>query len=330
MRGEQCRRASGPSRHAMCRRPAPPLHRRSHRRCAAPPRRLSQRAIELVGIVLAIGFVAAVALGHELSNDEFWSLAAGQWMLAHHAIMGLDPFSYTESHRRWVTDEWGSELTLAALFRAFGQRGLRLYADRARRVVPRGQRGLCTRPRRARRAGGRHRPAARGGHRRRRGGGPGARLLAGVVPARVARAHQGADQSTLALPPPVAVRRLGQHARVDPARALRARGGAGVVARAGPVGRADRRRAPVALHRFAGPGAAGQRGRLVHHPLRPGALGLRRRRGAQHPDRAVHQRVELTGLPLGDGACWSTACRWPCSWRACGRAASPCSRGHWR
>ena len=87
---------------------------------AASPRRVSQRAIELVGLALGIGFVAAVALGHELSNDEFWQLAAGQWMLAHHAIMGLDPFSYTETHRRWVTDEWGSELTLAVMFRALG------------------------------------------------------------------------------------------------------------------------------------------------------------------------------------------------------------------
>ena len=38
MRGEQCRRASGPSRHAMCRRPAPPLQARAARgRCTAAP-----------------------------------------------------------------------------------------------------------------------------------------------------------------------------------------------------------------------------------------------------------------------------------------------------
>ena len=49
-------------------------------------------------------------------------------MLAHHAIMGLDPFSYTETHRRWVTDEWGSELTLAVLFRAFGNAAYAMYA----------------------------------------------------------------------------------------------------------------------------------------------------------------------------------------------------------
>jgi hypothetical protein len=93
-----------------------------------PPRHLSARTIELVGLALAIGFVTAVALGRDLSNDEFWQLAAGQWMIAHHAIMGTDPFSYTESHRRWVTDEWGSEVALAALFRAVGARAYDVYA----------------------------------------------------------------------------------------------------------------------------------------------------------------------------------------------------------
>ena len=93
-----------------------------------PRRRVPQRAIEIVGIVIGIALVAAVARAHDLSNDEFWSLAAGQWMLAHHAFMGLDPFSYTESHRRWVTDEWGSEIALATLFRAFGSLAYSLYA----------------------------------------------------------------------------------------------------------------------------------------------------------------------------------------------------------
>jgi hypothetical protein len=95
---------------------------------ARPPRRVSQRAIEVIGIVLGVAFIASVARAHDLSNDEFWSLAAGQWMLAHHAFMGLDPFSYTESHRRWVTDEWGSEVALAAMFRAFGAAAYSLYA----------------------------------------------------------------------------------------------------------------------------------------------------------------------------------------------------------
>jgi hypothetical protein len=91
-------------------------------------RRVPQRAIELVGLALGIGFMTAVALGHKVSNDELWSLAAGQWMLTHHSIIGLDPFSYTEAHRRWVTDEWGSELALAGLFRAFGAQAYTVYA----------------------------------------------------------------------------------------------------------------------------------------------------------------------------------------------------------
>jgi hypothetical protein len=86
------------------------------------------RAIELVGIVLGVGIIAAVSLGNHLANDEFWQLAAGQWMLAHHSVMGLDPFSYTEAHRRWVTDEWGSEVVLAGLFRAVGNAAYPMYA----------------------------------------------------------------------------------------------------------------------------------------------------------------------------------------------------------
>jgi hypothetical protein len=91
-------------------------------------RRVPRRTIELVGLALGVAFVAAVALGHELSNDELWQLAAGQWMLAHHTVMGLDPFSYTESHRRWVTDEWGSEVALAELSRWFGAAAYDVYA----------------------------------------------------------------------------------------------------------------------------------------------------------------------------------------------------------
>ncbi len=94
----------------------------------AEPRRLPLWVIELAGLGLAVAFVCAVALGHDLSNDEFWSMAAGQWMLTHHHLIGADPFSYTESHRRWVTDEWGSEVVLAEMGRAFGASAYTVYA----------------------------------------------------------------------------------------------------------------------------------------------------------------------------------------------------------
>jgi len=104
--------------------PAPPELRGQ----PTPSRRIPRRAIEIIGIVIGIALVATVARSTELSNDEFWSLAAGQWMVTHHSFMGLDPFSYTESHRRWVTDEWGSEIALAELFGLFGNAAYSLYA----------------------------------------------------------------------------------------------------------------------------------------------------------------------------------------------------------
>jgi hypothetical protein len=103
-------------------------------RAAAPPRLrpsrrpLSRGLIELIGLAVGASFIAAVALDHPLSNDVFWQLASGQWILAHHAMPGLDAFSYTEPHRRWITDEWGSGVALAGLFRLVGSPAYSLFA----------------------------------------------------------------------------------------------------------------------------------------------------------------------------------------------------------
>ncbi len=152
-------------------------------------------------------------------TTSFWSLAAGQWMLDHHRIIGLDPFSYTEAHRRWVVDEWGSEVVLAAMFRAVGNAAYPLYA------VVLGGASLAVSAAYARALGARGGPGRRDRapavvwHRRHRRRGPRPRLLAGLVPPRVARADEGAGEPALAALPPTAVPRLGQHARVGPDRA---------------------------------------------------------------------------------------------------------------
>ena len=114
-RGEQCRRAFRPSRHVRV--PTADAASVAADSPSGPERstRPSLWVIELAGLALGVAFVCAVALGHDLSNDEFWSMAAGQWMLAQHHLVGLDPFSYTESHRRWIADEWGSEIVLAEM-----------------------------------------------------------------------------------------------------------------------------------------------------------------------------------------------------------------------
>jgi hypothetical protein len=73
---------------------------------------------------VVIAGVAAVLLRvglHEgLNSDVYWHLAAGNWMLDHHAIIRHDTFSYTVPGRPWLAEEWGFEVLLASMVRTFG------------------------------------------------------------------------------------------------------------------------------------------------------------------------------------------------------------------
>jgi hypothetical protein len=88
----------------------------------------SDRTIELFGLALGVFFLVAATLDRRLSTDVFWSLTAGQSILAHHTLFGVNAFTYTEPHRRWIADEWGSEVVLASLFRWFGAAAFNVFA----------------------------------------------------------------------------------------------------------------------------------------------------------------------------------------------------------
>ncbi len=90
--------------------------------------RPSRRTVALVGLALSIGVVVAATLDRRLTTDVFWSLTAGLSILNHHALFGTDAFTYIEPHRRWVADEWGSEVALASLYKAFGSAAYNYYA----------------------------------------------------------------------------------------------------------------------------------------------------------------------------------------------------------
>lgn len=66
--------------------------------------------VVLAGCCAAI-FHVAMASG--LDTDVFWHLAAGQWMLQHHAVIRQDTFSYTVPGHSWLAEEWGFEVVLA-------------------------------------------------------------------------------------------------------------------------------------------------------------------------------------------------------------------------
>ncbi|QCP53827.1 hypothetical protein FAZ95_33010 [Trinickia violacea] len=58
--------------------------------------------------------------------DTYWHIAAGRWMLQHHAIPHADPFSYALNGAPWVAHEWLSEVLMALAYRAAGWSGIHI------------------------------------------------------------------------------------------------------------------------------------------------------------------------------------------------------------
>ena len=164
-RGEQCRRASRPSRHVKCRRPAPPLPARPASPIRAPRdparRRMQQRAIELVGIALGVAIIAAVALGtsSRTTSSGRWPPGSGCWPTTAHGsgplqLHGVAPPLGDRrvgiGGRRWPSCSGPSATPPTP------------STPSCSAAVPAGHRGLRPRARRPRWPGGRHRRGARG------------------------------------------------------------------------------------------------------------------------------------------------------------------------
>lgn len=87
---------------------APPVtvgRTRSWRRLAVHP--------GWIVVLAACGLLVRQSLQGGLNTDVFWHLAAGNWMLSHHAVIRSDVFSYTIPGHPWVAEEWGFEVMLA-------------------------------------------------------------------------------------------------------------------------------------------------------------------------------------------------------------------------
>jgi hypothetical protein len=59
--------------------------------------------------------------------DVFWHLATGRYIVEHHAIPRVDPFSFTVLGEPWRTIDWLAELALYGAYAAFGYPGLGLF-----------------------------------------------------------------------------------------------------------------------------------------------------------------------------------------------------------
>lgn len=87
----------------------------------------SRRRPRLVAVLAGLGaYALLLAIGDKLLNDPdtFWHIAAGRWVIEHHAIPFQDPFSQSLHGQRWVPHEWLSEIAFAAAYGQFGWAGI--------------------------------------------------------------------------------------------------------------------------------------------------------------------------------------------------------------
>jgi hypothetical protein len=67
---------------------------------------------------LAAFALAAFSPGLLNDGDTYWHIRAGEWMIAHGAVLRADVFSYTAAGARWHTQEWLAEIVMALSWRA--------------------------------------------------------------------------------------------------------------------------------------------------------------------------------------------------------------------
>ncbi len=85
--------------------------------------RMDHRILRWALVLLALSLIWGQAIRTGLSGDVYWQWEAGIYMLAHHAVLHDNVFSYTLFHKPWVTEEWGYEVLLAAAVSVMGPVG---------------------------------------------------------------------------------------------------------------------------------------------------------------------------------------------------------------
>jgi hypothetical protein len=93
---------------------------------AAFDKRAAQ-ASSILPLFIAVLLIPAV-LGSSKTifndGDVSWHIATGQWIIDHHAIPRVDPFSFTWAGKLWVPIEWLAEVFYASAYRLAGYSGV--------------------------------------------------------------------------------------------------------------------------------------------------------------------------------------------------------------
>ena len=90
--------------------------------------RMQRQAIaeKLLFFILALALPLALASSPTTfgDGDVSWHIAAGKWILQHHAVPTTDPFSFTAAGHPWVAMEWLADVLFAAGYNAAGYAGV--------------------------------------------------------------------------------------------------------------------------------------------------------------------------------------------------------------
>src|SRR5947208_11469609 len=78
----------------------------------------------LTASIVLFVLIALAAAAPIRSYDYFWHLAAGRWIVEHHAIPVQDPLAVASAKTPWINGEWLYEVVLYATHRGDGATSL--------------------------------------------------------------------------------------------------------------------------------------------------------------------------------------------------------------
>lgn len=58
-----------------------------------------------------------------IDSDIYWHVTVGQWIIDHHAVPHVDPFSFTMPGQHWITSAWLSEVVYFGAYKIAGWAG---------------------------------------------------------------------------------------------------------------------------------------------------------------------------------------------------------------
>jgi hypothetical protein len=107
-----------------------PLRLSSEPLAACPTNKRSEQIANVIVLAMVLASPAVVCLHAACANDPdiWWHMRTGEWILQHHAIPHIDPFSGPYAGKPWPAYSWLFELLVFKLFQRFDLVGIVGYS----------------------------------------------------------------------------------------------------------------------------------------------------------------------------------------------------------